>query len=226
MNVLIPFTAIAGILTYAWPFAQSKSSLIAVTVVYGQATFHLFRGCGIYYSCNATMFNRFCSGVYISLLANPIMEIGEPWDVGRRTGMFISISAVGSLTGPPISGAIRSATGDFKAVGYYAGRFGSFFVAHPSRSTLFFFRNGYPCRGWYVVINTVSYSTKDVRKDMTGMTFYIKLLFQQKKSIQCHISRAFGSKSLRFVTQGFPFPFQDSRNLKLSTHQTALLVFE
>jgi MCP family monocarboxylic acid transporter-like MFS transporter 10 len=49
------------------------------------------------------------------------MEMGEPWDVGRRTGMFMSISAIGALTGPPISGAIKSATGDFKAVGYYAG---------------------------------------------------------------------------------------------------------
>ncbi|KIM36456.1 hypothetical protein M413DRAFT_78221 [Hebeloma cylindrosporum] len=98
MNVMIPFTAVSGILTYAWPFAQSESSLIAVTVIYG-----------------------FCSGVYVSLLSNPIMEMGEPWDVGRRTGMFMSISAVGALAGPPISGAIKSATGDFKAVGYYAG---------------------------------------------------------------------------------------------------------
>ena len=77
-------------------------------------------------------FNRFCSGVFVSLLANPIMGMGEPWDVGRRTGMFATISAVGGLTGPPISGAISSATGDFKAVGYYAGQFGFFFVAHSS----------------------------------------------------------------------------------------------
>ena len=35
MNIMIPFTAWSGILTYAWPFAKSKSSLIAVTVIYG-----------------------------------------------------------------------------------------------------------------------------------------------------------------------------------------------
>lgn len=35
MNVMIPFTAAAGILTYAWPYASSKSSLIGVTVLYG-----------------------------------------------------------------------------------------------------------------------------------------------------------------------------------------------
>lgn len=35
MNVMIPFTAAAGIVTYAWPFAQTKASLIAVTVIYG-----------------------------------------------------------------------------------------------------------------------------------------------------------------------------------------------
>ncbi|KAH9484578.1 Aspyridones efflux protein apdF [Psilocybe cubensis] len=98
MNVMIPFTVSAGIVTYAWPFAQTKSSLIAITVIYG-----------------------FASGSYVSLLSNPIMEMGETGDVGRRIGMFMSILAIGALAGPPISGAIGTATGDFKAVGYYAG---------------------------------------------------------------------------------------------------------
>lgn len=35
MNVMIPFTALAGIMTYAWPFAQTEASLIVVTVFYG-----------------------------------------------------------------------------------------------------------------------------------------------------------------------------------------------
>lgn len=35
INVMVPFTAAAGILTYAWPFAQSKGSLISVTLLYG-----------------------------------------------------------------------------------------------------------------------------------------------------------------------------------------------
>lgn len=70
---------------------------------------------------------RFGSGAYVSLISNPIMEMGDTSDVGRRTGMFMSILAVGALAGPPISGAINTATGNFKAVGYYAGsQFSSF----------------------------------------------------------------------------------------------------
>ncbi|KAF8177232.1 MFS general substrate transporter [Pholiota molesta] len=98
MNIMIPFTVWAAILTYAWPFAKSQSSLVALTVIYG-----------------------FGSGAYVSLVSIPIMEMGDTGDVGRRTGMFMSILAIGALAGPPISGAINSATGNFKAVGYYAG---------------------------------------------------------------------------------------------------------
>ena len=32
---MAPFTIIAGILTYIWPFVHSKSGYIAVAVVYG-----------------------------------------------------------------------------------------------------------------------------------------------------------------------------------------------
>ncbi|KAJ8700393.1 hypothetical protein PTI98_003422 [Pleurotus ostreatus] len=98
INAMIPTTAIAGILTYAWPFAQDKSSLIAIAVLYG-----------------------FFSGTYTSLLAKPMMELGDTGDVGRRLGMFMSILAIGALIGPPISGAINTATGGFHVVGYYAG---------------------------------------------------------------------------------------------------------
>ncbi|TFK63766.1 MFS general substrate transporter [Pluteus cervinus] len=98
MNVMIPFTGFAGILTYAWPFATTKTSLVVITIIYG-----------------------FSSGSYMSLLSNPIMEMGVTGDVGRRIGMFMSILAIGALAGPPISGAINSATGGFAVVGYYAG---------------------------------------------------------------------------------------------------------
>ncbi|TEB39436.1 MFS general substrate transporter [Coprinellus micaceus] len=94
MNVMIPFTAAAGILTYAWPYANSKGSLIAVTLLYG-----------------------FASGAYVSLVSNPAMDFGGPEDVGRRVGMFLSFLALGALAGPPISGAVRTATGGFDAVG-------------------------------------------------------------------------------------------------------------
>ena len=35
LNVMIPCTATAGILTYAWPFVQTKAALIVLAVVYG-----------------------------------------------------------------------------------------------------------------------------------------------------------------------------------------------
>ena len=43
-------------------------------------------------------------------------------DVGRRTGLFLSFATFGVLAGPPISGAINSATGGFESVGWYAGK--------------------------------------------------------------------------------------------------------
>lgn len=57
----------------------------------------------------------------MALVANPIIEMGSVSDIGRRTGMCMSILALGALAGPPIAGAINTATGGFKAVGYYAG---------------------------------------------------------------------------------------------------------
>lgn len=98
INVMIPFTSVAGILTYAWPFARTKASLITVTILYGIS-----------------------SGSYVSLFANPMMAFGDTKDVGRRVGMFMSIFSLGALAGPPISGAINTATGGFEVAGYYAG---------------------------------------------------------------------------------------------------------
>ncbi|KIM56189.1 hypothetical protein SCLCIDRAFT_133204 [Scleroderma citrinum Foug A] len=98
LNVIIPFTAAAGVITLAWPFATSQSSLIGVSVVYGVAL-----------------------GAYVSLLVAPVFAMGEVGDVGRRTGMFLTVTALGMLIGPPISGAINARTGGFKEVAYYAG---------------------------------------------------------------------------------------------------------
>ena len=50
-----------------------------------------------------------------------MMAFGNAEDVGRRLGMFMTIFSLGALAGPPISGAINTATGGFEAVGYYAG---------------------------------------------------------------------------------------------------------
>ncbi|KAI0707812.1 MFS general substrate transporter [Earliella scabrosa] len=98
LNVMTPATVIAGIMTYIWPFATSVGGNIAVAIVYGAS-----------------------SGVYISLLAAPIVRMGKTHDVGVRIGMSSTLLALGAVAGPPISGAINAATGGFKYTGIYAG---------------------------------------------------------------------------------------------------------
>ncbi|KAK0206036.1 major facilitator superfamily domain-containing protein [Desarmillaria ectypa] len=93
-----PMTIIAGALTYAWPFARTLASMVVIAVIYG-----------------------FSSGAYVSSFLIPVFELGEISDFGRRTGMTMSIAALGAVAGPPISGAINTATGGFEAMGYYAG---------------------------------------------------------------------------------------------------------
>lgn len=66
--------------------------------------------------------SRISSGVFVSVMAAPIVEMGETHDVGTRLGMYLTVVALGALAGPPISGAINASTGGYKAVGYYAGK--------------------------------------------------------------------------------------------------------
>lgn len=35
LNIMIPATFVAGILTYAWPFATSKGGFIVIAIIYG-----------------------------------------------------------------------------------------------------------------------------------------------------------------------------------------------
>ncbi|KIJ10533.1 hypothetical protein PAXINDRAFT_172097 [Paxillus involutus ATCC 200175] len=68
--------------------------------------------------------SRVSSGVFqvhLESLPAPVMAMGTVGDVGRRTGIFTSFAALGAVAGPPISGAISSATGGFEYVGCYAG---------------------------------------------------------------------------------------------------------
>ncbi|KAI9062121.1 MFS general substrate transporter [Trametes sanguinea] len=98
LNILIPGTLIAAAATYAWPFATTKGSLVAIAVIYGAS-----------------------SGVYISLNPLPITRMSKLQEVGTNVGMAFSIMSCGALAGPPIAGAILDHTGSFKNVGYYAG---------------------------------------------------------------------------------------------------------
>ncbi|CAE6413771.1 unnamed protein product [Rhizoctonia solani] len=98
LNALIPSTLVTGIATFAWPFARSDSSLIAIACVYGGSL-----------------------GFFTGTWQMPPATMGGVDDVGRRIGMLMSIITIGAVAGPPSSGAIRDATGSFEYVGYYAG---------------------------------------------------------------------------------------------------------
>ena len=57
----------------------------------------------------------------MALLSLPVVAMGEIGDIGRRQGMLFSLLAAGAILGPPISGAINTATHGYTAVGFYAG---------------------------------------------------------------------------------------------------------
>ncbi|KAH8106910.1 MFS general substrate transporter [Cristinia sonorae] len=98
INAMIPPTLIAGGLTYAWPFARTTPHFVVIAIFYG-----------------------ITSGVFVSLINAPFMAMGNPHDVGTKVGMAMTIIAIGAITGPPISGAIYTASGGYKDMGYYAG---------------------------------------------------------------------------------------------------------
>ncbi|KAF9448297.1 MFS general substrate transporter [Macrolepiota fuliginosa MF-IS2] len=98
VNVITPMTIAVAIMTFLWPYAQSKNSLIAVAIIYG-----------------------FTSSAYVSAFNIPLYNMGVIEDIGRRMGTIMVFAALGAVAGPPISGAINAATGSTKAVSYYAG---------------------------------------------------------------------------------------------------------
>ncbi|KAG1863601.1 major facilitator superfamily domain-containing protein [Suillus subalutaceus] len=98
INTMVVMTAVTGIATIVWPFAKNESQLIAIAAIYG-----------------------FSLGAYVSLYSAPLVAMGQMEDAGRRVGMFMSLIALGGAAGPPISGAISTATGGFVAAGYYSG---------------------------------------------------------------------------------------------------------
>ena len=127
LNIMTPATVIAGVMTYVWPFATGIGGNIGVAIVYGYVplshetealTLTPFAFC--FWSRSAS------SGVYVSLLAAPVVRMGKTHDVGVRVGMSMTLVALGAVAGPPISGAINDATGGFKFVGIYAGTQGCF----------------------------------------------------------------------------------------------------
>lgn len=98
LNTMAAFTAMAGIMTFAWPLAKNESQLIAIATVYG-----------------------FSSGGFVALFPVAAVAMGDMEDAGRRVGMFMSLAAFGAIAGPPISGVISTASGGFADAGFYAG---------------------------------------------------------------------------------------------------------
>lgn len=72
----------------------------------------------------------------MALVAAPAGEFGDTSDIGRRVGMLFTICSVGSLIGPPISGAIHDKYGGFEQMSIYAGETRSYAV---EPSTVFVF---------------------------------------------------------------------------------------
>ncbi|KAG1779501.1 MFS general substrate transporter [Suillus placidus] len=96
-NTMAAFTAVAGMMTFAWPFTKNEIQFIVISSIYG-----------------------FSTGAYVSLFTVAAVAMGKIEDAGRRVGMFMSLAALGAIAGPPISGAISTA-GGFVEAGYYAG---------------------------------------------------------------------------------------------------------
>lgn len=116
LNVITPANVVAAVMTYAWPFANDTGGFIVIAIIYGYAGHSPTRSLLSY-----SVPHSFSSGVFVSLLAPPIVHMGEIKDVGTRVGMAFTLLALGAVAGPPISGAIQTATDGYKAVGYYAG---------------------------------------------------------------------------------------------------------
>jgi MFS family permease len=84
VNTFIPVSAAAAILLYCWAAIDSYGGLTAFVVIYG------FFGGGV-------------QSLFPSALAS---LTDEPSKAGVRIGMIFSIVSAGSLTGPPIAGAL------------------------------------------------------------------------------------------------------------------------
>ncbi|OCB85136.1 MFS general substrate transporter [Sanghuangporus baumii] len=112
VNVMVICTALAAVFTYIWPFVTTKASFIAATILYG-----------------------ITSGAFICLFAIPVAHLGATHDVGRRTGLQMTVMAFGALAGPPISGVIKQHHSTFHEVGIFAGTMiaGSIFLMLASK---------------------------------------------------------------------------------------------
>jgi MCP family monocarboxylic acid transporter-like MFS transporter 10 len=95
---MTPAIFLTAILSVLWPHMYGTCALVSIALLYGAAV-----------------------GAFAALISVPMIALGDSTDVGRRTGMYLTVLSLGSLAGPPISGAINRATGGYTVVGIYAG---------------------------------------------------------------------------------------------------------
>ncbi|KAF8551015.1 MFS general substrate transporter [Imleria badia] len=99
LNVLIPFTFVAGITSYIWPYVTAHApGIIVISIIYGCAT-----------------------GAFVSLLPSVPIRLGRMEDAGSRVGMATTCILFGSAAGPPLAGLLHTMSGGFVDVGLYAG---------------------------------------------------------------------------------------------------------
>ena len=121
MTVIVPFTSVCGVMTFIWPFLNSKAGYIIVSIIYGLESQLSFR-----LKCHGTLItdkSSLAQGGFVSLLPVPVVGMGDIQDLGRRLGISMALISIGVVVGPPISGAIYTSTGGYEAVGYYAGEY-------------------------------------------------------------------------------------------------------
>ncbi|KAI1174758.1 major facilitator superfamily domain-containing protein [Nemania sp. FL0916] len=93
MNVIVPISLIWVAVSFSWLAVHDIGGYYAFTVVYG-----------------------IMSASFQCLFPSTISRISPRLDtIGTRLGMAFSVSALASLTGPPIGGAIQTAGGGYQA---------------------------------------------------------------------------------------------------------------
>jgi MFS transporter, MCT family, solute carrier family 16 (monocarboxylic acid transporters), member 10 len=96
---MTPAIFLAGLLTFLWPHIYGTGQLVALALIYGAS-----------------------SGAFVGIIVVPPIALGDSADAGRRTGMYLTITSLGAIAGPPISGSIIRSSGGYVAVGIYAGQ--------------------------------------------------------------------------------------------------------
>ena len=99
LNVLVPASAVSGILTLCWIGIHNLAGLIVFAILYG-----------------------FFSGGFISLPAVALITLTPDMSkLGTRMGQSFFICAFGLLLGSPVSGAILNSTGSYLGLQLFGG---------------------------------------------------------------------------------------------------------